>query len=357
MKYLTYDDVLIRPNYSTVLSRKDVDLKMIINNYRSFNGPMDLLTVDIPVCSSNMDTITGHDMAVKLVALGCLAFLPRTMSIEENIDLYYDIVDSLEEIGLQDKQDNIIPSIGTGDYEYKRFLDFYKIGFRKFCIDVAHGHSIHVKETVKKIRDYQYKGENKDPIIVIAGNIATENAALDYQDWGVDIAKVGIGPGSVCTTRLKTGVGVPQISAIQECSKIIPVIADGGIRSPGCAAKAFAAGASLVMLGNMLAGTDEAPGVVTISNGKSTKPFYGMSSVEANKKIHGQMPKYKTDEGIYVDIPCKGPVEDIINDLAGGLRSACSYVGIDNLMKFKYYATLIPVTSASYIEGTPHINS
>ncbi len=305
-KGLDFDDVLLIPNYSPFESRKDVSTEVTLGPY----------TFSIPIISANMDTITGAIMAHAISHLGGLSILHRFMSIEDNKKMYRDAV-MVNQVGV---------SIGVKDREQERFAILYNSGARIFCVDVAHAHNKMVGRMIKKIRDY------KD-VLIIAGNVATYAGADYLANAGAHAVKVGIGAGSVCTTRDKTGFGVPQLSAIMDCSRVdVPIIADGGLHQPGDVVKALAAGARMVMLGGMLAGTDEALGGTN---------YRGMSSVEAQEEYFGEMPDWKTEEGISTTVPSRGPVKDVIRDVVGGLRSGLTYAGAKDISELQRKATFI----------------
>jgi len=345
---ITFDDVYLLPGYNDIASRRDVDLSPgLFGGYK----------IDLPIISSNMDTVTGPKMARKMIELGGASILHRFCSIEDNVEMFTDVGD-----------DSCGVSIGIGDRALERAQALYDVGARTFCVDVAHGHSKAVGQTIKKMRDlfgrYAY---------IIAGNVATEAGADYLASCGVDAIKVGIGPGSACTTRIKTGVGVPQITAIMNCRRVDRlIIADGGIRNPGDAAKALAAGADVVMLGGQLAGTDETPGEVMYPGGWDKemnvpnskyydlaalgfhKTFRGMASKEAQEDFMGSMSDWKTSEGVVREVPYIGAVEDVIRDFAGGIRSAFTYVGAENMERFHRKAKFVRVTSAGRAEGEAH---
>jgi len=330
MKALSFDDITLLPRYNNIPSRKLPDTSV------SFGS----LILDIPVLSSNMDTITGSKMAIKIRKLGGLGFLHRFCSIEDNISMYQRVrAESAE----------AVISIGTNE-ELNRFAALHEVGAKFFCVDVAHGHSKAVGELIGKIKSLD------DSCFIIAGNVCTQAGAEYLAGSGADAIKVGIGPGSVCSTRMKTGFGLPQFTAIQECRRTTCLlIADGGIRYPGDAVKAFAAGADLVMLGGMLAGTDETPGnVIRDDSGSLFKLFRGMASKEAQEDYMGSMNDWKTAEGIEITVQAKGPVEDVIKDLMGGIRSGMTYCGANNLHQIRERAIWAEITSNGVLESMPH---
>jgi IMP dehydrogenase len=332
---LTFDDVILVPGYNGIRSRQDVSTKVRIQR----------LELDIPVVSSNMDTVTELDMANAMGDLGGMAILHRFMSIEENVALFKKL-----------KHPNKTSvSVGIGSESFERAQALISSGASIVCVDVAHGHSKEVNRMVRELRN-----KWSDNILIIAGNVATYAGADYLAAAGADMIKVGIGSGSVCTTRIKTGFGVPQLTAIQECRKVDRcIIADGGIRTPGDAVKALAAGADLIMLGGLLAGTDESPGKVTLKKDadgaeRKFKTFRGMASREAQEDFMGGMADWKTAEGVAVDVLCKGPVRAIVQDVMGGIRSGLTYCGASEIKDLQRKAQFMEITSAGLIEGTPH---
>ncbi len=333
-KYLTFDDVLLVPRYNGFKSRKDVDISVKLGPY----------TFKSPIISSNMDTITGWAMASTMANLGCLGILHRFNTISDNKVSYLAAKKRTKgEVGV---------SIGVNE-GLDRLNALYEIGARIFCIDVAHGHSNSVGLLIKEIK------ANYEGAFVIAGNVATYEGAAYLADCGADAAKCGIGGGSICMTRIKTGFGVPQLSAIMNCSKCkVPIIADGGIRTPGDAVKALAAGATMVMIGSMLSGTRETPGeIYTAYGGKEYKNFRGMASKEAFEDFFGAMPDWKTAEGISVNVPFKGDAEKVIKDIEGGIRSALTYGGVSNIEDLRRNCDFIEISSSAQIENTTHIKN
>ena len=311
IKGLDFDDVLLVPNYSHFESRRDVSTVTRLGQYEFF----------VPVISANMDTITGVAMAKAISRVGGLPILHRFMDIETNEKMYREATHRTAQV--------VGVSVGVTDGEQERFGVLYAAGARIFCVDVAHAHNKLVGKMIKGMRDY----EN---VFIIAGNVATYAGADYLASIGAHAVKVGIGAGSVCTTRNKTGFGVPQLSAIMDCSRVdIPVIADGGLRQAGDVVKALAAGASMVMLGGMLAGTEEALGGTT---------YRGMASVEAQENYFGSVADWKTAEGISITVACRGPVEGIIKDVVGGLRSGLTYAGARNISDLHRKATFVEVT-------------
>ncbi len=333
---LTFDDVILVPGYNGIRSRQDVNTIVEVKG-RVFK---------IPLISSNMDTITEDRMANAINELGGMAILHRFMSIEMNIQVFNKVL----------HKDKTGISIGVGKDGLERAEALISAGASIICVDVAHGHSKEVNRTVRELR--QLFGEQ---IFIIAGNIATYAGADYLAAAGADAIKVGVGAGSVCTTRMKTGFGVPQLTALRDCKKVDRIlIADGGIRSPSDAVKALAAGADFVMLGALLAGTDETPGPISESVGANgekilMKRFRGMASREAQEEFMGSMAEWKTAEGIAINIPYRGSVKEIIRDIMGGVRSGMTYCGAATIKDLQRKAQFMEISPAARIEGTPHI--
>jgi GMP reductase len=321
---LDFKDVLIRPKRSTLSSRKEVDL---VRTYKfkhskhSYQG--------VPIMASNMDGV--GTLGVARALSNHLMFTCLVKNYDED-----DLFGAVDIIG----PNHFAVSTGTSENDFarlSRILDAYpEIQF--ICIDVANGYSERFGDFVENVRtDWKNK-------TIIAGNVVTADMTQELILRGADIIKVGIGPGSVCTTRIQTGVGYPQLSAIIECADAAHglgghIIADGGCTCPGDVAKAFGAGADFVMLGGMLAGHDEGGGEV--ADGKVT--FYGMSSDTAMNKHHGGVAEYRSSEGRTVEVPYRGAVRNTVLDLLGGLRSACTYVGAPTLKQLSKCTTFIRV--------------
>lgn len=370
---LTFDDVLIVPKFSKILSRQDVDLNLPTDGIR------------LPVISSNMDTITGTDMANAMMTYGANACLHRFCSIEENVKMFRASKISLD-IGETDVGEmhyflRPMVSIGVGEKELDRAYALYSNGAAEFIIDVAHGAQLNVANQVKALKEII-----RDNGIIIVGNFATGDSVkefLDYTGAIVDGIKVGIGPGSACTTRIKTGVGYPQLSAILDVVNTlrvagVPVVADGGMRTSGDIAKALGAGASMVMLGGMLSGTKETPGIITNEDGHEidvqnmlVKPtgnqmdWYNDYSVKLFKKYRGSASQesyrdqgkdaaWRTAEGESFLVPYKGSVIDVLREIESGLRSAFAYVGASNLAEFQRKVEFVKVSPSTVTENAAH---
>jgi IMP dehydrogenase len=346
--FLTFDDVLIQPAYSEIRSRDNCNVSVFLSDTVGFAKP---------IIASNMDTITGFKMFEAMRHRGAAAFLPRTIPIEE-IRGIFDAY--LPEKIINNKifvSVGAIPrvvgwsSIDTKHKEFHRINEVIDAGY-SIVVDIAHGHSENMKTTLEYIRS---KIAPTDPRLIVAGNVATWRAVLDLKHWGANVIKVGIGSGSVCTTRTQTGVGVPQFSAIRECSKAkIPIIADGGIRSAGDAAKALAAGASMVMIGGMLAGTDMTPNWTPrkFELGEELE-FRGMASLGAKANM-GLQPKH--EEGISTTTLARpeGSTNEVIDSLVDGIKSSMSYVGATTLKEFQERANFIEVSGNTYKENHAH---
>ncbi|XP_044743901.1 GMP reductase 1-like [Chrysoperla carnea] len=328
---LDFKDVLLRPKRSTLKSRSEVNLEREItfkNSRRTYKG--------IPIMASNMDTIGTFEMARDLSKHGLFTTVHKYYTPEQWKTFAAQNPDCLK---------NIAASAGSSQGDFERLSEILKsvpeITF--ICLDVANGYSQHFVEMVRKVR------AAFPTHTIIAGNVVTGEMVEELILSGADIIKVGIGPGSVCTTRLKTGVGYPQLSAVLECADAAHglqghIISDGGCTCPGDIAKAFAGGADFVMAGGMFSGHDQCAGDLIEKNGKKYKLFYGMSSHVAMEKYAGGVAEYRSSEGKVVEVPYKGDVESTILDMLGGLRSACTYVGASKLKELTRRATFIRCT-------------
>jgi GMP reductase len=321
---LDFKDVLIRPKRSTLSSRKEVELTRTFkfkHSQQTWSG--------IPIVAANMDGVGTFTMAKELQNHKLLTCVVKSYQLDDWVNVRSEL-----------NQDYVMVSTGISDKDFEK-LKFIitAVPLLKFiCIDVANGYSEYFGDFVSKVRK-----EFSDKTI-IAGNVVTADMTQELILRGADIVKVGIGPGSVCTTRVQTGVGYPQLSAIIECADAAHglgahIIADGGCTCPGDVAKAFGAGADFVMLGGILAGHDEGGG--TVENGQVT--FYGMSSDTAMEKHHGGIASYRSSEGRTVTIPYKGQVKNTVLDLLGGIRSTCTYVGASMLKHLSKCTTFIRV--------------
>lgn len=330
---LTYDDVLIVPSKSAVRSRKDPSLATrLTRNHR----------LGIPFVSANMDTVTESAMAIAMNAIGGVGILHRFMPIEEQIRE----VHAMRDAGLK----IIAASIGVNEEGRERAGKLVGEGANVLTVDIAHGHSTAMIETLEWLR-----AKFKDQVDIIAGNVATPEATVELIKAGADAIKVGIGPGSMCTTRVITGCGVPQLTAVAWCAQAardhgVPVIADGGLRASGDAVKALAAGAESVMLGSLLAGCLETPG--PIHYGK--KYYRGMASRAAQVSWRGGLPEGMAPEGESTSVPVKGSVRDVVMELAGGLRSGMSYINAADLTEIPERARFMEMSPNGYRESIAH---
>lgn len=335
----SYDDVLLVPQKSSIKSRSEVELKTYLSKNFSIN---------LPIISSNMDSVTGVAMAVGLGKLGGLGILPRFNTIKEEVDLLKEVKKSYVKSGA---------SIGIkGDY-LERAKVLVENGADCLVIDVAHGHMEKVLDVTREIK------EKFSNILLISGNVATYESAKDLFLAGADCVKVGIGPGSICTTRIETGHGVPQLTAILEASKAArefnkTIIADGGIKNSGDIVKALAAGASAVMLGNILTGCDESPGEIIEHEGKKYKKYFGSTSSEQKRKHHENLksdPNYlKHIEGVSGCVSYTGPLEDLIEKLKAGISSGLSYSGSNNILDLQKKAKFIAISPSGLRESGSH---
>ncbi len=328
---LGFKDVMFRPKRSTLSSRSQVKLERTFRLKHSnteWSG--------IPVMAANMDTVGTFEMALALFDKKLFTAIHKHYSVEEWTDFLTHAPKGIE--------NHIALSTGTGTHDLDKITKIVTANpqLRFICIDVANGYSEHfvafVKQTRKKFHDK----------VIIAGNVVTGEMVEELLLAGADIIKVGIGPGSVCTTRIKTGVGYPQLSAIIECADAAhglggQIISDGGCSTPGDVAKAFGAGADFVMLGGMLAGHDESGGELIEKQGRKLKLFYGMSSTTAMDKHAGGVADYRASEGKTVEVPYRGQVENTLLDILGGIRSTCTYVGASQLKELTKRTTFIRV--------------
>jgi len=340
---LTFDDVTLAPNYSEVLpSEVDTSIKLSEN-----------LKLRIPILTSAMDTVTESKMAIAIAKAGGIGVIHRNLNIKDQIN----------EIKKVKKQNLLVgAAVGAGPNEHKRAEQIINEGVDLIVVDTAHGHTKKVGEIIKFI-----KRQKSKKITLCAGNIATAEAAKYLLNLGVDIIKVGIGPGSICTTRLVAGIGVPQLSAILAVrnglkNKKAKIISDGGIKYSGDLAKAFAAGADAVMIGSLFAGTDETPGKLITKNGKKFKSFRGMGSVGAMNK--GSADRYfqqkqkdaskYVPEGVEGFVKYKGKVDSVIYKLVGGLKSSMGYLGAKQIKNLRDKPRFVKITKAGFYESMVH---
>lgn len=322
---LDYDDVLIKPKRSTLTSRSDVDLSRDFGFYQG-----------VPIMAANMDTTGTFEVAEIFEQNKMFTCLHKHYDVDKLYNYFFQ------------PRDYTAYSMGITDADMKKWemlkSKLPKGNVKFVCIDVANGYTERFINFVKT-----FKEENPD-ITVIAGNVVTAEVTEQLILAGADIVKVGIGPGSVCTTRIKTGVGFPQLSAVVECADAAHglggrICADGGCKNPGDVAKALGAGADFVMLGGMLAGHEESGGETITDNGSMYKVFYGMSSDTAQEKHNGGIASYKASEGRTVKVPFKGAIQDTVNEILGGVRSTCTYVGARSLRELSKCVTFIRVNN------------
>ena len=344
---LTYDDVLLLPDASEVIpSEVKVKTRLTRN-----------IEIDIPIVSSAMDTVTESAMAIAMAKAGGIGIIHRNLSIEDQVKH----VVAAKSHGL------VGAAVGVGEDGFKRATSLIESGVSVVVVDTAHGHHKGVLDAIAKIR------KNFKNIEIVGGNVATRAGAQALINAGADGVKVGVGPGSICTTRVVAGVGVPQITAIMEAHKAtvkagIPLIADGGLQYSGDIPKAIVAGADSVMLGSLLAGCDESPGEVIEINGKKFKGYRGMGSLGAMQS-RGEQKSYSKDrymqddvlsedklvpEGIEGKVIYRGPVADVIHQLVGGLRSGMGYAGAATISELQKNGHLVQITSAGLQESHPH---
>lgn len=336
-KGYSFDDVLIAPKYNRIISRRDVSFQtQVTKNYK----------LEIPIIAANMDTVCESDMAIAFGRLGGLGVIHRFLNISDQVKEVNKV-----------KENKLITAaaIGIKDYE-QRVEALSKIDINILVLDVAHGHS----KRVGKVLDYIK--EKYPQIDIMVGNVATKDAAEYFISKKADAIKIGIGPGSMCTTRIMAGAGVPQLSAIMDVYEAsqgrIPLCADGGLKNSGDITKAIGAGADCIMSGSLFSGTDESPGKIIEINGEKYKEYRGMASYLATvKKMEldgSQVKKVVHVEGEMTKVKYKGPVNKIINSLLGGLASGMTYVGAETIEKLKGKADFVEISSAGYHESQAH---
>lgn len=358
-KGLTFDDVLLIPAESHVLPNEVNLSTQLAKNIK----------LNIPLISAGMDTVTEGSMAIAMALQGGLGVVHKNMSIQaqagEVANVKSVVVPANATKAAVDDQNRLLcaAAVGVTSDTFERATALLEAGADAIVIDTAHGHSAGVLRKIKEIRDHF------PDATLIAGNVATGEATKALFDAGVDVVKVGIGPGSICTTRVVAGVGVPQITAIYDAASVAreygkPIIADGGIKYSGDVVKALAAGGNAVMLGSMLSGTTEAPGEVFEENGKRYKSYRGMGSVGAMAQAHGSSDRYfqggvneankLVPEGIEARVEYKGDVSDIVFQIDGGLRSGMGYVGAPDIPTLIDKAQFVQITNAGLRESHPH---
>lgn len=348
---LTYDDIQLVPAYSNVASRSDIELNTLLSRR------YELL---IPIVASPMDTVCGYEMAYELAAMGGVGCIHRFMEPTEQCEIVRKLEKSIEKNRLRElwslsksewpvkiKDIPIMAAVGVQYMDFGRAKKLVESGANVILLDVAHGHHQNVIDMIKRCKDGL-----PDHVDIIAGNVVTATAVMDLEVAGADGIRCGIGGGSLCSTRIKTGFGVPNVSALNNVTSVAntPVIADGGIRTSGDIAKALAMGASCVMLGSLLAGTAESPGHEIDTPLGLHKEYRGSASLAA-KLSHGYAAK--NVEGESTTIPYKGSVKHVVNDLMDGLRSALSYAGSHRLKEFT--PEYVVVTHSGITEAKPHL--
>lgn len=331
---LAYDDVLLQPQYSDIKSRTEINISTELGKG---------ITLKLPIFASPMDTISESSMASAMSKCGGAAIIHRYNTIQEQA----------KQLNKAEAPRNVGAAIGiTGDY-LERAAALVEYGVGLLCVDVAHGHHIMMKEALFKLRDLF-----GDDLHIMAGNVATLEGINDLADWGADSVRCNIGGGSICSTRIQTGHGVPGLQTIFECAKTdrdVKIIADGGIKNSGDIVKALAAGADAIMIGSLLAGTTEAPGnLIKDSNGVTWKEYRGMASKEAQMKWRG---KYSSFEGVASKVPYRGSVRHTLEDIERGIRSGFSYSGARNLTELQSKARFIVQTPSGLSESRTHITT
>ena len=335
---LSYDDVLLKPQYSDIISRSEIDISANLN--KDF-------VLSVPVISSPMDTVSGYQMAVAMSECGGATELHRYNTMEDQRE-------ELSKFLLNTNNSDLVgAAIGiSGDYlERAKMLHDAGVGF--LCVDVAHGHHILVKNALQSLRD-----EFGDDVHIMAGNVATLEGVNDLADWGADSVRCNIGGGSICSTRIQTGHGLPGLQTIFECAQTdrdVKIIADGGIKNSGDMVKALAAGADAVMIGSLLSGTEETPGeTFNDPDGLRWKSYRGMASKEAQIEWRG---KYSSFEGVATRVPYRGSAKLILEDLERGIRSGLSYSGARTITELQAKAQFVRQTASGLSESRTHILS
>jgi IMP dehydrogenase len=340
---LTFDDVLLVPRRSTIRSRQHVSLRTRVSRN---------VELDIPIVAANMDTVCEAEMAIALAELGGLGMIHRFLPIADHADQVRRVKDAGEGFRCG-------AAIGTDHDMETRARALVAAGVDVLVMDIAHGHADHAVDGVKRLKDLFPDTD------LMAGNVATPDGAMDLAEAGADAVKVGVGPGGVCTTRLVAGVGVPQLTAVDDVARAgigVPIIADGGIRTSGDIAKALAVGADTVMIGSLLAGTKESPGEVEQTSRGLVKRYRGMASREAverraarhGEELDEEYFEQRAAEGVEGTVPYRGSVAKVIGSLMGGVRSSMSYLDATDLPGFRANAAFIQVTANGLRENHPH---
>ena len=333
---ISYDDVLLVPQFSDLKSRNEANIHSDLDSRRM---------LEIPIIASPMDTVSESEMAAAMSDNGGLAVIHRYNTIEQQAKLVHNAVTLTSGNGL------VAAAIGASGDFYERAQELVASYAQVLCIDVAHGHHILMKEAIEKL-----KKRFGNEIHLMAGNVATLEGFNDLADWGADSIRCNIGGGSICSTRIQTGHGVPGLTTIFDCARSTrnaKIIADGGLKNSGDIVKALAAGADFVMLGSLLSGTTETPGeLLTYADGSKRKSYRGMASRKAQEAWRGRS---GTPEGIATTVHYKGPVENVLTDLCGGIRSGLSYSGSRTIKELQAKAQFIKQTSSGQQESSTHI--
>jgi IMP dehydrogenase len=332
-----FDDVLLVPQFSDIISRSEIDLTSYLDKRYRFRTP---------IISSPMDTVTGSKMARTMSDLGGLGIIHRYNTVEDQALMVEKALNTTWSEG----NEVVGVAIGvSGDY-LERASAAIKAGAKIICVDIAHGHHTLMRHALNTLRN-TFGNEAH----IMAGNVATLDAFNDLSDWGADSIRVGIGGGSICSTRIQTGHGMPTLQSILDCAKSdrdATLIADGGIRTSGDIVKALAAGADFVMLGSLLAGTEESPGDTIFGNGGQRKVYRGMASKDAQLEWRGHA---SSEEGVSSTVPYKGDLKDVLDSLEKGIRSGLSYTGANNLKELRSKSRFIKQSSAGQRESFTHI--
>jgi len=334
---LCFDDVLLKPQYSSIESRSEIDLSTSLKYINE--------SISVPIISSPMDTVTSSCMVTEMYSAGGLGIVHRYNTVHDQAELVSKSVRL---------NPNVIvgAAIGvSGDY-IDRAIALKKAGASIICIDIAHGHHVLMRHAIETLRK-----TFGTTLHIMAGNVATLEGFNDLADWGADSIRVGVGGGSCCSTRGVTGHGVPTLQSIMDCAmtdRDAAIIADGGIRNSGDIVKAYGAGADMVILGSLLAGTDSSPGAKVYKDGKMFKTYRGMASAEAQIDWRGHTASL---EGISSMVPIKGTVSSVIESLTAGIRSGLSYSGARTMPEFHAKACLVEVSNSSLSESRTHINN
>tara|TARA_R100000664_G_scaffold34175_1_gene54678 strand:+ start:11530 stop:12555 length:1026 start_codon:yes stop_codon:yes gene_type:complete len=332
-KGLAFDDVLLEPLYSEIMSRSEISLTQFLGS----------IEMKIPIISSPMDTVTESKMASTMSKAGGIGIIHRYNTIDEQTKL-------VKMCG----NENVGAAIGVSNDFVERASAMLNAGVTVLCVDIAHGHHALMRHALKVLRN-----TFGDDVHIMAGNVATAEGFKDLALWGASSIRVGIGGGSICSTRIQTGHGVPTLQSIIDCSAIsdeldVPIIADGGIKNSGDIVKAISAGASFVMLGSLLSGTDQSPGEKIMRGGFAYKEYRGMASKRAQMDWRGRV---ASREGVSALVPFRGDVVDIIGELDSGIRSGLSYSGCKDIYELQCKSKLNCQTSASLAESNTHVFS